>query len=149
MDENKFLHEIETRAELTRDQSFNVTIAVLQELHDRLTAKEADDLAAQLPGEFKARWHAFDAPGREVRRTHKRDFVRHIAETAQIDELQASRALMATFKALQMLLKSATGQEGEAWDVLSQLPKDLKRVWLAAAAMPARKLAKVAGPAAR
>ena len=86
MDENKFLHEVEIRAELTRAQAFNVAIAVLQELHDRLSPKEADDLAAQLPGEFKSRWHAFDAPGRKVRRTHKNDFVRHIAETAEIDE---------------------------------------------------------------
>jgi uncharacterized protein (DUF2267 family) len=142
MDENQFLHEVETRAELTRDQAFNVAIAVLQELHDRLSPKEADDLAAQLPGEFKARWHAFDAPGREVRRTHKKDFVRHIAETAEIDEARANKALMATFKALQMALKSPTGQEGEAWDVLSQLPKDLKRTWLAAPKMPAGKPAK-------
>jgi len=149
MDENKFLRELETRAELTRDQAFNVAMAVLQELHDRLTAREADDLAAQLPRDFKARWHAFDAPGREVRRTHKTDFVRHIAEVAQIDELKASRALMAAFKALQMLFKSPTGQEGEAWDVFSQLPKDLKRVWLAAAGMAARKPARVAQPAAR
>lgn len=139
MDENGLLREIEMRAELTRDQAFLVAIAVLQELHDRLTAKEADDLAAQLPGEFKARWHAFDLPRREVRRTHKPDFIRHIAEAAEISEDRASKALMATFKALQMLLKSPTGQEGEAWDVFSQLPKDLKLVWLAAPAMAARK----------
>jgi uncharacterized protein (DUF2267 family) len=144
MDENKFLHELETRAELTREQAFKVAVAVLQELHDRLSAKEADDLAAHIPGEFKARWHAFDLPGREVRRTHKGDFVRHIAEAAEIDELTASRGLMATFKALQMLLKSPTGQEGEAWDVLSQLPKDLKKTWLAAASMAPPKVAKAA-----
>ncbi len=142
MDENKFLHELETRAELTREQAFNVTIAVLQELHDRLTAREADDMAAQLPGELKLRWHAFDMPGREVRRTHKADFVRHIAETASISELQASRALTAAFKTLQMLLNSPTGREGEAWDVFSQLPKDLKRVWLGAAGMPSVKISK-------
>lgn len=142
MDENKFLHELETRAELTREQAFKVAVAVLQELHDRLSAKEANDLAAQLPGEFKARWHAFDLPGREVLRTHKTDFVRHIAEAAEIDESRASKSLMATFKALQILLKSPTGQEGEAWDVFSQLPKDLKRTWLAAASMVARKTAK-------
>ncbi len=135
MDEDKFLREVETRAELTRDQAFNVTVAVLQELHDRLSPKEADDMAAQLPGEFKSRWHAFDVPGREVRRTHKRDFVRHIAETAEIDESRAAKALMATFKALQLALRSPSGREGEAWDVLSQLPRDLKKTWLDAAHM--------------
>lgn len=144
MDENKILREVETRAEMTRLQAFKVVIAVLQELHDRLTPREADDLAAQLPADFKARWHAFDIPGRDVQRTHKKDFVRHIGEVAEIDELRASRALMATFKALQTHLKSPTGQEGEAWSVFSQLPKDLKRTWLAAAGMPGRPAGKPA-----
>jgi uncharacterized protein (DUF2267 family) len=136
MDEDAMLYQVEARVELARDKAFNVMIAVLQELHDRLSPKEADDLAAQLPGEFKARWHAFDVPGREVQRTHSDDFVRHIGQVAEINELQAKKALMATFKAIQMLLKSPTGQEGEAWDVFSQLPKDLKRIWTAAATMP-------------
>ena len=149
MNENQLLHELETRADLTRAQAFTITIAVLQELHDRLNEHEANDLAAQLPGQFKAQWHAFDVPGREVRRTHKKDFVRHIAEVAEIDEFQAGRALMAAFKALQLLLKSPTGQEGEAWDVFSQLPKDLKRVWLAAASVPTPKVAKAGHAAGR
>lgn len=46
MDENKFLHEVESHANLAKEQAFKVTIAVLQELHDRLTPKEADQLAA-------------------------------------------------------------------------------------------------------
>ncbi len=130
MDENKFLKELEVHTGLPRDKAFNVAIAVLQELHDRLTSQEADDLAAQLPGNFKARWHSFDTPGRTVRRTHRKDFVRHIAEVAEIDELQAGRALVATFKTLQLLLGSSSGQEGEAWNIFSQLPKDLKKIWL-------------------
>lgn len=133
MDEAQFLHEVETLSGLTREQSYKVTMATLQELHDRLSAKEADHLAAQLPHEFKALWHALDAPGRDVRRTHKADFVRHIADVAEIGEIEANKALRAVFKSLQMLLKSPTGQEGEAWDVFSQLPKDLKRVWLSVA----------------
>jgi uncharacterized protein (DUF2267 family) len=116
-----------------------VTVAVFQELHDRLNPKEADDLGAQLPGDLKRMWHGLDAPGREVRRTHKRDFVRHVAEAAELPEYEASRGVTAVFKVLQMALKSPTGQEGEAWDVFSQLPKDLKRVWLAAAGMAAPK----------
>jgi uncharacterized protein (DUF2267 family) len=144
MDENAILREIETRAELDREHAFKVAIAVLQELHDRLTPKEADHFAAQLPGEFKARWHAFDIPGREVQRTHKKDFVRHIAESAEINETQANKALMATFKAFQIHLHSPTGEEGEAWNVFSQLPKDLKKLWLAAAGMAARRTAKAA-----
>ena len=143
MNENNLLREIETLAELNRGQAFNVMIAVLQELHDRLSPKEAEDFAAQLPGDFKARWHSFDLSNREVRRTHKDDFVRHIAAVAEIDESQAGRALMAAFRAIQLHLHSPTGQEGEAWDVFSQLPKDLKHVWTAAAHLAKPKTAKV------
>ena len=114
MNESKFLKEVETRSGLARDQAYRVAIAVFQELHDRLSPKEADDLAAQLPGKFKRMWHSLDAPGRDVRRTHERDFIRHIADTAEIDETRAERSLMATFKALQVLLNSPSGQDGEA-----------------------------------
>src|SRR6516164_5906361 len=142
MDENKFLSELEARTGLTRDKAFNVAIAVLQELHDRLSPKEANDLAAQLPRALKARWHTFDTPGRDVRRTHRDDFVRHIAAVAEIDHMQAGKALLATFKTLQMALGSQTGQEGEAWAVFSQLPKDLKKAWLQATESPPLKAAK-------
>jgi uncharacterized protein (DUF2267 family) len=137
MDETQFLHEIEMRSGLDRERAYKVMLAGLQELHDRLSPNEADDLGAQLPGEIKAMWFGFNAPGREVRRTRKRDFLRHIAEVAEISEIDAGRALMAVFKALQMALASPTGWEGEAWDVFSQLPKDLKHLWMAAAGMRA------------
>ncbi len=149
MEEDKFLHEVEVRLGASKETAKNVTVAVFQELHDRLNPKEADDVAAQLPGDLKRMWHALDAPGREVRRTHKRDFVRHVAEAAELPEDEASRAVTAVFKVLQMSLKSPTGQEGEAWDIFSQLPKDLKRVWLAAAAMAAPKKPAPAAPASR
>ncbi len=45
------------------------------------------------------------------------------------DDEEAERAVSAIFAALQKLLGSPTGQEGEAWDVMSQLPKDLKKLW--------------------
>jgi uncharacterized protein (DUF2267 family) len=144
VDENKFLNEIEARTGLSRDKAFNVAIAVLQELHDRLSPKEANDLAAQLPGDLKARWRSFDAPGRDVRRTHRDDFVRHIAAAAEIGQRQAGEALLATFKTLQILLGSPTGQEGEAWSVFSQLPKDLKRAWLQATESAPLKTSKAA-----
>ncbi len=141
MQYENFKREVKLLLEVDEAQTERVIVAVLQELHDRLSPREADDLAAQLPGELKGMWHGFDAPGRGVRRTHKRDFIRHVADAAELPEDVANRAVMAVFKELQMLLRSPTGQEGEAWDVFSQLPKDLKRVWTAAAGMhrPARR----------
>ncbi len=146
MEYEKFKHQVQLLSALSEAQTDRVIVAVLQELHDRLSPREADDLAAQLPGELKAMWHAFDAPGRGVRRTHKAEFVRHVAETAEVPEDVASHAVMAVFKGVQLLLHSPTGQEGEAWDVFSQLPKDLKRVWTAASRMqvkPGQRKAKV------
>jgi uncharacterized protein (DUF2267 family) len=48
------------------------------------------------------------------------------------DEAVAERAVIAVFATLQELLGSPTGMEGEAWDVMSQLPKDLKKLWISA-----------------
>ncbi len=127
-----FKHQVKLLSAVDEAQTERIIVAVLQELHDRLSPREADDLAAQLPGELKGLWHGFDAPGRDVRRTHKSDFVRHVAESAEVAEDIANHAVMAVFKGLQVLLHSPTGQEGEAWDVFSQLPKDLKLVWTAA-----------------
>lgn len=136
MDEERMLLEVEARVGLDHDHAYRMMMAVLQELHDRLTPKEADDLAAQLPGEFKEKWHTFDVPGRKVTDTHCEDFTRHLAQAADVDEMRAKKGLMAAFKAFHILLNSPTGQEGEAWHVYSQLPKDLKRMWIAAASMP-------------
>jgi uncharacterized protein (DUF2267 family) len=135
MDDEKFFHEVGIRLDTGEEQTRTIVTAVLRELHDRLTTKEADDLGAQFPGEIKRTWHSFDSPGRTVERTHKVDFIRHVSEAANIAEDEARRAVMAVFKAIQMLVRSPTGQEGEAWDVFSQLPKDLKRVWSAASRM--------------
>jgi uncharacterized protein (DUF2267 family) len=142
MEFERFIREVEARLGVPKDEAEKVTQAVLRELHDRLTPKESDDLGAQLPGPLKQFWFSLDKPGREVERTHKKDFIRYVAEKTELPEDRANRAVMAVFKALQLALKAPTGQEGEAWDVLSQLPKDLKRVWLAAATMPAPKAAK-------
>lgn len=142
MEYEHFIREVEARLGVPKDEAEKVTQAVLRELHDRLTPKEAGDLGAQLPGRLKQFWFGFDKPGREVERTHKKDFVRYVAEKTDLPEDRANRAVMAVFRALQLALKAPTGQEGEAWNVLSQLPKDLKRVWLAAATMAAPKAVK-------
>jgi uncharacterized protein (DUF2267 family) len=132
MEEEQFIHMVAEQLNVDSEQAKKIISAVFHALHDRLTPKEATHVAAQMPSHLKSMWVAFELPGREVKRTHKTQFVRHIAEQAGIAEDEATRAMRVVFKALQALLKSPTGQEGEAWDIFSQLPKDLKRVWLAA-----------------
>jgi uncharacterized protein (DUF2267 family) len=103
------------------------------ELRDRLTPREAVDAAAQMPTGLKELWLASESPQRTVRRIHKTDFIREVAERAEIQEVEASHAVKAVFHVLQVLFQSPTGQEGEAWDIFSQLPKDLKKLWMEAA----------------
>ena len=118
-------------------QAEAVTFAVFQGLRDRLTPKEADDVAAQLPSTLKTLWEEGDRPDREVARTHLRDFLGQVRrQVALLDDAAAERAVRAVFGVLQELLGSRRGLEGEAWDVFSQLPKDLKELWLAAASTP-------------
>jgi uncharacterized protein (DUF2267 family) len=116
-----------------KESAQKIVSAVFRELHDRLTPKEAADAAAQTPAGLKRLWSASEFPGRKVRRIHKTEFIKQVAELAAIPEDEGARAVRVVFRALQTLLKSPTGLEGEAWDILSQLPKDLKKVWLDAA----------------
>jgi len=68
-----------------------------------------------------------------VTRTHAAEFMGRVRRRAVLpDDAEAERSVLAVFGALQKLLGSPTGKEGEAWDIFSQLPKDLKKLWLAA-----------------
>ena len=133
MEEEKFIHTVAEQLTVDKQQARKIIAAVFRELHDRLTSKEAVDAAAQMPTGLKRLWLAFESPGREVRRIHKSDFIREVSERAEIQEAEASHAVKVVFQALQTLFHSPTGQEGEAWDIYSQLPKDLKKLWMDAA----------------
>jgi uncharacterized protein (DUF2267 family) len=66
-----------------------------------------------------------------VRRTHLDDFLGRVRLRGSLgDDREAERSAGAVFGALQGLLGSATGTEGEAWHIFSQLPKGLKLLWL-------------------
>lgn len=133
MEEEQFIHIVAREMDVTNESAKNIVSAVFRELHDRLTPKEAGDAAAQMPAGLKRLWMASEFPGRKVDRIHKAEFVRRVSEHAAIAEDEAAHAVRVVFGALQTLLKSPTGQEGEAWDIFSVLPKDLKSVWLEAA----------------
>jgi uncharacterized protein (DUF2267 family) len=66
---------------------------------------------------------------------HEEEFVGRVRLLAGLpDRQEAERAVRAVFAALQRLLGSPSGLEGEAWDVFSVLPKDLKKFWVSAGA---------------
>jgi uncharacterized protein (DUF2267 family) len=101
------------------------TAAVLQTLRDRLTPDEAEQAVAQLPRELKLLWWAGDVPNRRPQRLHRDAFFERVRTRAGLESArQAERVTDAVFAALKDQLS-----QGEADDVLSQLPRDLKTVW--------------------
>jgi uncharacterized protein (DUF2267 family) len=132
MRETTFIKEVAQRLGSDERRAEAVTFAVFQELRDRLPPKEAADVSAQLPTGLRPLWEDDDRPGRGVERTHRAEFIGRVRRWAGLSEREAERAVTAVFAELQKLLGSSTGLEGEAWDVFSVLPKDLKKVWLAA-----------------
>lgn len=137
MDEVAFMHQVADRLRCDAPRAEAVTFAVFRELCNRLPAKESADVAAQLPTGLKRLWRESDRSGRPVEKIHEQEFVGRVRHfTGLPDDREAERAVRAVFAALQRLLGSPTGKEGEAWDVLSVLPKDLKMLWLSAGERP-------------
>ncbi len=134
MDDKTFMREVATRLGCDERRAGGLTFAVFQELRDRLTPREAADVAAQLSKPLKSLWTSLDRPDRQVRRTEEAEFVGDVRRIAGLpDDIEAARAVKAVFGVLQKALGSPTGKEGESWDIYSQLPKGLKDLWLASA----------------
>jgi uncharacterized protein (DUF2267 family) len=109
----------------TLDESRCATAAVLHALRDRLTPQEARQAAAQLPRELKTLWESgLPAPVRPCR-LRRRQFLERVRVDGGLRSLsQAELATDAVFAALKEQIS-----EGEADDIMAQLPKDLKRQW--------------------
>lgn len=134
MDKRQFVRDVAARLHADEDRAEAVTAVVLTELRDRLPPKEAADVAAQMPGDLRRIWDAVDRPVAGMRKVHAHEFMGRVRRLGALpDDAEAERAVRAVFGALQRLLGSPTGTEGEAWDVFSVLPGDLKRLWLASA----------------
>jgi uncharacterized protein (DUF2267 family) len=134
MTERQFVQHVADALRCDARRADSVVFAVFQELSHRLTPAEAADVASQLPTELKRLWTVGERPDRLVEKVHRAEFVGRVRQRAVLpDDEEAERAVRAVFRALQRLLGSPTGREGEAWDVFSQLSKDLKQLWLDAA----------------
>ena len=133
MDEKAFLSGVAERLACDERRAESVTFAVFGELRDRLTPEERHDVSAQLPMALRRLWGVgdLDRPASRVRRA---EFIGRVRQRVVLpDDSEAERAVRAVFAQLQRLLGSPGGLEGEAWDIYSQLPKDLKTLWLGAA----------------
>lgn len=104
------------------------TAAVFHALRDRLTPAEADQLAAQLPRELQEVWRAGERAGRKPEKLHRPAFYQRVMKEAQLSSTRQARWM--TLAVLGTLKESLS--PGEAEDVLAQLPKDLKELWIEA-----------------
>jgi uncharacterized protein (DUF2267 family) len=133
MDTRAFYKNVAERVGCDETRADAITFAVFQELRDRLTPAEAEDVAAQLPKPLRQLWLEGEMPERRVHRMNATEFVGRVQRRLSLtDDREARRFVLGVFAALQRLLGSPKGRDGESWDILSQLPKDLKQLWLAA-----------------
>jgi uncharacterized protein (DUF2267 family) len=111
----RFVEAVSRRAELPTGQAATISRAVLQTLAERVTANEADDLAAQLPdqlGGYLAAPTDGGATGGMV------TFLHRVAERAGVDPAMAE---VGTLAVLATLREAVT--VGEFHDLVAQLPR--------------------------
>jgi uncharacterized protein (DUF2267 family) len=134
MNKNLFIAEVGRQLRCDAERGEGVVFVVFQELRRRLPAKEAADVAAQLAPDLRAMWSEQHGRADPPPAKSREEFIGRVRVFAGLpDDAEAERATKAVFRALQTALGSPSGREGEAWDVLSVLPKDLKLLWIDAA----------------
>lgn len=137
MNDKTFIAEVARRLGCDTERAEAATLVVLQELRDRLTPDEAADVAAQLPHRLKEFWAEGERRDRAVRKTHRTEFIGRVRQRTSVgDDGEAERLVKAVFGTLQHLFGARSALEGEAWDIFSQLPKDMKPLWIESGAKP-------------
>lgn len=118
MKRDEFIKRVQEKVQVSsKDEAIWITDTVLKTLSDRLTEKEAFDLASQLPHELQG---IVGGAKERVVKMDRQEFVNKVADNLNIAPDESERYIKATFS----VLKSAVAP-GEIRDVLDQLPKDL------------------------
>jgi len=118
MKRDEFIKRVQEKVQVSsKDEAIWITDTVLKTLSDRLTEKEAFDLASQLPHELQG---IVGGAKERVVKMNRQEFVNKVADNLNIAPDESERYIKATFS----VLKSAV-VPGEIRDVLDQLPKDL------------------------
>jgi uncharacterized protein (DUF2267 family) len=125
---DEFLARVQRRAGLDRDTAELAVRTTLATLAERITRGEADDLAAQLPSEFRP-WLVRTRRGAE--RFSTREMISRIAKRmgnlGPQNAERAARAVLAT-------LREAVSEK-ELQDLFRQLPEDMRRLFSSAGGM--------------
>ncbi|GAA4697554.1 hypothetical protein GCM10023215_39760 [Pseudonocardia yuanmonensis] len=95
----------------------SLTHATLRVLAERLRGGETRDLASQLPKELQP---DLIPPTQQAQRHEAQDFVRRVAEQAQVDEGEARKAVAAVLTTTREDITA-----GESEDIASQMARGL------------------------
>jgi uncharacterized protein (DUF2267 family) len=108
-----FISSVQARAGRPRDETEALVHATLRVLAERLTAGEADDLRAQLPGPLQG---DLIPPEPEAQPFGPDEFARRVAQMAHLPENEARDGMVAVLATTREAV-----EPGEFNDVLSQL----------------------------
>ncbi len=117
MEQREFVQAVAERSSLSREESADVTRAVLEALADQLSEGEARRLAADLPGVLPG---SSQAPRRRKRGAHPEQvtiFLRQVSRRTGLTEDEARTGAAAVLAALRETLS-----EDDYGHVIGQLP---------------------------
>jgi uncharacterized protein (DUF2267 family) len=126
MSARQFFSRVSVEADIdTIEGAREAAAAVLRALRDRLTVNEAAQAAAQLPRELQRLWAGGHRASLRPLKLRRREFLERVRVDAGLESLnQAERVTDAVFAGLKEQLS-----QGEAEDIVAQLPRDLKSQW--------------------
>jgi uncharacterized protein (DUF2267 family) len=115
-----FISSVQARGGRPRDETVTPVHATFRVLAQRLTAGEADDLRAQLPGELPA---DLIPPEPEAQPFGLDEFARRVARMARLSQAEAQVGMAAVLATTRDAI-----EPGEFDDVLSQLGEEFARL---------------------
>ena len=116
MNQKEFLESVTVRGRLSPQQAERLTEATLTVLADRISAGEAEDLAAQLPKGVRDWLVSKEEPAQKF---DLEEFIRRVSERAAVDLDTATRGAWAVLSTIRRAVTT-----GEFEDMLAQLPKE-------------------------
>lgn len=116
MNQKEFLESVTVRGRLSPQQAERLTEATLTVLADRISAGEAEDLAAQLPKGVRDWLVSKEEPAQKF---DLEEFIRRVSERTAVDLDTATRAAWAVLSTIRRAVTT-----GEFEDMLAQLPKE-------------------------
>jgi uncharacterized protein (DUF2267 family) len=103
MKRDEFVKKVQGKAQLSnRDEAIWISDTVLKTLSERLTEKEAFDLASQLPQELKG---LIGGAKEKIIKMDSQEFIRRVAQLLEITPEEAERYIKVIFSVLITLQK--------------------------------------------